>query len=64
MDENLRKITSSARRERIDTLFGHWKVEFQDESIVSSHMDVSNISYMSGYSSSRWQFGIDVILLK
>ena len=46
------------------THYGHWKAGFMDDSIAAVHTGFANVAYLSGYSPSRWQYGVNSLIPK
>ena len=54
--------TSSAMRH--GTHFGHWKAGHLDDTIADIHTSLANIPYLTGYSPTRWQNGVNTLIPK
>ena len=54
--------TSSAMRECKH--FRHWEAKHLDENIAKVHTTLANIPYLSGYSSTMWQNGVNTLIPK
>ena len=60
--KNTKETVSSAAKH--GTHMGHWKAGYKTPYIAAVHTAMANVPYLSGYSPTRWQYGVNVMLEK
>ena len=49
---------------KFGTHFGYWKARYNNNEIAAVHTGLANVPCMTGYSSTRWKFGVNSLLTK